>query len=430
MGTRIKTSKHTTKYANFGKREMLRTFLKDYVSAVNFYIDYIWCSRLTWEDKQGTIYVSDIQNEMYDLPKFISTVGNTPDNCELSARALKCASSEAIGIVKSITNKIRKAKFKLDVAIGLGDEKKIEIARKKLNEIKFSKPNPRKTLSANLNSTCCEFIEDDFREFSGFLVLKSIGKKYGKICIPIKNHRHTNRLLKNDWERKTTWLIYSDSVCSTWEKESADPKEEGNKLGLDQGVVTCITLSDGQTTGKDIHGHDLHSVMSKLARKKKGSKAYKKAQTHRENYINWSVKQLNFDGIKEIGFENVRGYIQTTRFLSGWSYTTIEKAIEERCLEEGVLLTKQNSPYRSQRCSQCGFVHKSNRKSKKFKCRECGFEIDADLNGAINHELELIALPDGLFRSGLNRNEGFYWKPTVVITKDGEVLTVPPAIKT
>ena len=45
----------------------------------------------------------------------------------------------------------------------------------------------------------------------------------------------------------------------------------GNKIiGIDQGLKTVATLSDGQTTpDTDCHGHSLQSVIKKLSRKKK-----------------------------------------------------------------------------------------------------------------------------------------------------------------
>jgi len=50
---------------------------------------------------------------------------------------------------------------------------------------------------------------------------------------------------------------------------------------------TVATLSDGQTTpDTDRHGHSLQSVIKKLSRKKKGSKVFKLAQTHRKNFVN------------------------------------------------------------------------------------------------------------------------------------------------
>ncbi len=39
----------------------------------------------------------------------------------------------------------------------------------------------------------------------------------------------------------------------------------------------------------------------------------------------------------------------------------------------------------SQTCSKCGYQHRSNRKSQsEFCCRECGYQLNADLNGARN----------------------------------------------
>jgi len=39
----------------------------------------------------------------------------------------------------------------------------------------------------------------------------------------------------------------------------------------------------------------------------------------------------------------------------------------------------------SQTCSKCGYQHRSNRKSQsEFRCRECGYQLNADLNGARN----------------------------------------------
>ena len=37
------------------------------------------------------------------------------------------------------------------------------------------------------------------------------------------------------------------------------------------------------------------------------------------------------------------------------------------------------------RCSSCGHVEKANRRTQaRFRCRACGYELDADLNAAEN----------------------------------------------
>jgi putative transposase len=51
--------------------------------------------------------------------------------------------------------------------------------------------------------------------------------------------------------------------------------------------------------------------------------------------------------------------------------------------ESGVLLTKVNPAYTSQKCSLCGVVEKNNRKGERYQCT-CGNDIDADFNASIN----------------------------------------------
>jgi len=46
-----------------------------------------------------------------------------------------------------------------------------------------------------------------------------------------------------------------------------------------------------------------------------------------------------------------------------------------------------NPKHTSQRCSRCGFVHKWNRHGLGFRCGNCGFSLNADLNGARNIEV-------------------------------------------
>jgi len=58
--------------------------------------------------------------------------------------------------------------------------------------------------------------------------------------------------------------------------------------------------------------------------------------------------------------------------------------LEKLSEEEGFLLRKINPAYTSQQCSNCGFVDKKSRINEDFICTNCGLEIDADYNAAIN----------------------------------------------
>ena len=148
-----------------------------------------------------------------------------------------------------------------------------------------------------------------------------------------------------------------------------------------------------------------------MANKTKGSKKFAKAQAHRKNYTNRCLNQLNLEEIKEIRYEKLyqvgKGQ-RKSRFLSHFAYRNIKDKLLDLAQQHGVRVVEQSSTYRSQRCSDCGYVHKSNRKGKQFKCLSCEMTKDADLNAALNHEQMLVACPFD-FRSRENR-KGFFWE--------------------
>jgi len=75
---------------------------------------------------------------------------------------------------------------------------------------------------------------------------------------------------------------------------------------------------------------------------------------------------------------------------------------------EGFKLVEVSNEFRSQRCSKCGWVRKANRKGKTFKCRQCGFTLDSDLNAASNLKLDLFKVPFWVRSQKLN-HQGFFW---------------------
>jgi transposase len=195
------------------------------------------------------------------------------------------------------------------------------------------------------------------------------------------------------------------------ETNTPELRTEGKTLGADPGIVSVLTLSDGQASKPDNHGHTLSSILQKVHRKKKGSKARRRAEAHRENYINWSINQLNLEGVKQINLEENNTFNGANKggFRNGWTSEAIKSKITNVAEELGVQVKLQPCTYKSQRCNQCGFVCKGNRKGKLFKCGDCGCSLDADLNGAINNEQELPALPKWV-RQEKHNLKGFFWK--------------------
>jgi len=74
----------------------------------------------------------------------------------------------------------------------------------------------------------------------------------------------------------------------------------------------------------------------------------------------------------------------TSKYLSKWNRNLIYSRLNNLCEENGVFLTYISPEYTSQTCSQCGFVDKGNRLKENFKCLDCGYEDNADLNASKN----------------------------------------------
>ena len=63
----------------------------------------------------------------------------------------------------------------------------------------------------------------------------------------------------------------------------------------------------------------------------------------------------------------------------------IKQYVTYKAAKENKLVLNVNPAYSSQECSCCGFVDKNNRSSQsRFKCLQCGFEVNADVNASKN----------------------------------------------
>lgn len=390
---------------------------------MNLILDDIWTNGYTWSATTSAgvkNYEFNVDKNMLSHPAFIDYNRFNIDT-KLSGRALSSLVTQLAGIIGSSVEKQRKRLFMLDKLKAQGKEPSFSFLRKIKQNIPV-KPNVN-NVNMELSSNCCDWKNSD-GFFNGYLRLKSIGSEYGKIKLPIQFHKLNEKY--QTWNIKTSFLIGLNFINIRWEKDTPKLKTSGKTVGADQGVKTCLTLSDNQLTTKDIHGHDLDSILDKLARKRKGSKAFKQASEHRKNYINWSINQLDFSNIKELRLEEVIdiGYRNpTNKKLSHWTNTEIRGKVEDCCEQNGVRFVLQDSTYRSQRCCECGLVRKANRKGKDYTC-QCGNVIDADLNAAKNHEGNLTPIPFSIRKLGLNKI-GFYWLETGLVDLDGVEIGVP-----
>jgi putative transposase len=407
----IRTSSHTTSFSNKEKQDNLRIFVCEARRAMKLMIDAAWEKGITWTDKNNAVHTFSVRDNKLNVPSFLDYNDFEIDTF-LTARAMSSIATQVDGMIKAAVEKQKKRLYVYEKRKAAGESRaKLKSLAKAIKTNIPQKPNCSNA-NIELSSKCIDW-QDSTGEFMGFIRLKSITKNKTEIIIPVKAHKHSNKFFGKG-ERLNSFLISQSKIDIRWKLKKPDIKEDGLVVGADQGMKTVITFSNNEVTPpRDVHGHDLQSILTKLSRKKKGSNAFKRAQEHRKNFINWSINQLNLSDVKELRLEEIIniGYkTRQSRVMSHWTNTAIRDKITSKCEESGTRLVLQSSTYRSQRCSGCGVVRKANRKRKIYSCKHCGLELDADLNASLNHAVDLPEIPYTLRKLEINRGNGFYWK--------------------
>jgi putative transposase len=386
----IRSSNVSIKQANLQKQLEVQRFIDEYKKVTQLFVDILW--------------------EMEHVPTLIPKELTSTVETWLSARAIQCSAKQASGVVRGTRKKQKDRLYRIKQ---LNIEGKFKQARKLQlyhDKTACSKPN-LKTCQPELDS---RFVQIDFNpstsSFDSWITISSIGNSL-KLILPIKKQKHFNELLSKG-TLKGGIRLSNSSVNFMIEIPDPEPKALGQLIGIDVGQKSILTVSDGTTVDKDKHNHTYQTICNKLARKKKGSKAFKRAQNHRKNFIGWALNQIKWSDVKQINCENIKNLRYkkvTSKGLRHWNYKELFDELEHKCEENGVQILKLNPTYTSQRCSTCGWVQKKNRHGKQFKCASCGFTADADLNASINISLPLMELtPKQQWSSKANRT-GFYW---------------------
>jgi len=387
----IRSSNTTLKFSNTHKRDTLKLFVSEYQRVTSLFVDELWNTR--------------------DIPKLIpkDITSKVKTQTWLSARAVQCSAKQASSIVRGTKKKNSQRRWRHKKLL---EEGKIANAKRLLSIIekhKESKPD-LSTVCPELDSRFVKIDLNNETSFDGWLTLTSLGDKL-KLELPFKRTKHMNKLMKRGTLKSGVRLL-GDSLCLLFDLPDKPKKSRGNTLGLDIGIKKIFVTSDGQRSNSDTHGWDLTKIQQRLSRRKKGSKRFAQAQEHRQNFIHWSINQLNLTNTKELRIEKIkdlRKHKRTSRFMSHWTYSDIMNKLSRVCEESGVRMIHTSPTYTSQRCSSCGWTQETNRNEEEFQCNSCGFATDADLNASVNIGLELLPIRRR-DRSSFDNRTGFFWE--------------------
>jgi len=343
-----RSSKATLRFATKAKRDLLVEVLAEYGRVVNFFIEHFWPL-----NPKDTPSKGELLKPIVDLP------GNTT---WLSARFRKVAAREALSM---ITSARRRWKDKAVIPVHRG-----------------------KTMY--VSSTVAQL--EDAKDATGFdcwLLLRSIGSKVS-IDLPIKRHRHFNRLAARG-KRLNSYVITPWSVTFAFEVDTGEKRAVGVNLGVDTGIKALASLSDGRHLGTDIEAH-----VNRIKRCKHGSKGQKTARKALKQRMDEVARDVTADpNLRLVVVEKLSNLNNKTkirrrlnktmrRSLGAWVYRYWLDRVQSRCEDNRVVFRSVNPAYTSQRCHACGHTERANRSGTDFKCRSCGHTDNADLNAALN----------------------------------------------
>ncbi len=285
-------------------------------------------------------------------------------------------------------------------------------AKKRRGE-KSSKPCFSDRVPVRLDKRTFSVIETDNR----FRYFASIATVEGRVFVPLLGQRYQYkylaRLFKGELQQGTAELLLKGNefyIYLAVKKELSVPRPDASftPIGIDLGLnnlLTSVILRDKPSGAKFFSGKPALKMRkhfstfrtslgkAKLLWRIKKSKE-KESRCMRDINHKAStaiIKQALTVENPVIILERLRGIRRKAksgkklnRMLHSWAFAQLQSFIEYKANWNGIPVVYVNPEFTSQRCSVCGYTDKANRKGNSFVCSKCGYQLNADLNAAIN----------------------------------------------
>ena len=256
------------------------------------------------------------------------------------------------------------------------------------------------TQSFNCYNGCRVKIDGDY-----ITLIKPRNSDYTKDDLKIRFKRHN---IKYNFDKVTGFTISRENnkyyISFSFHTE-IKPKEVNGSVGIDLGIKDFVICSDGTIyPNMKFYEKSLRKLkisQRKLSKKQKGSnnrdkarlkvsKLHKKVKNQRNDYQHKISREIA-NKYKVVCLETlkVKNMLKNKRLakrISDVSWNSFVSKLEYKITENQGYLVKIDAYYPSSKtCSNCGCVKKELKLSERtYKCNECGFTIDRDLNASIN----------------------------------------------
>jgi putative transposase len=182
-----------------------------------------------------------------------------------------------------------------------------------------------------------------------------------------------------------------------------EPKKIMTSVGVDVGITTLATLSDGteienpKTQNK--YDSKLRKAHRDLSRKQKGSNnrgkqkvilagIYRKVKNARKDYLH-KASRILADTYDQIIFENlqIKNMVKNhhlARSIHDASWSTLINFTTYKAEYAGGIVELVNPRNTSKQCSVCGCIQSMPLSQRTYRCPNCGSVMGRDHNAAIN----------------------------------------------
>ncbi len=265
------------------------------------------------------------------------------------------------------------------------------------------KKNPNKTLSCPISKRMSIRLDRNSHTIWFDKSLVSILTCNGRLRLPFNINPYFKQFVS--WKHSSASLSFRKNkffLNVQFEKDIEDTPKNNTYIGVDRGIKKLAVTSDnrffgGGTTRRICQKYQ--SIRSKLQRcGSKSAKRHLVRLSGREQRfkadVNHCISKKILSTLKPgdvvvledlCGIRNKRMRKKQRKRVHSWNFRQLEQFLKYKAEAKSIYIEYVDARYTSQRCSKCGHIKRSNRKSQScFECKKCGFKLNADLNAARN----------------------------------------------
>lgn len=199
---------------------------------------------------------------------------------------------------------------------------------------------------------------------------------------------YIERGLSDDARLGQAELVYNDGqplvrLAVSWQQSVTAHADAEYVAGVDIGYRNLCAVAIRERGTGEIVAVDVTSGGEFKEKRKDGNGAY--TQTRLHEVANDIVGLADEWPPCVIRLEEMTDYREIEREpIHDWPFNDLQAKIEEKAQAGGVGVEYVEPHYTSQTCRKCGHRSEENRDGAAFDCLACGYEVNADVNAAMN----------------------------------------------